>query len=98
MEKNVWQSCDPVYESRASFIKDMAEQIFNSLGISLSDAVNAFLYRSIDVGGFSFEMRQPRYNRDTEEAIEEARAIADGRIQSRRYTSVEELLDDLNKD
>lgn len=79
-------------------VKSTAEEVFGNLGLSLTDAINAFLVCSIAVGGFPFEMKQPRYNRDTEEAIEEARAIADGKIQSRRYTSVEELFDDLNKD
>ena len=76
-------------------IKQTAEEIFNSLGLTLTEAVNVFLYRSIAEGGFPFEVKQPRFNKEMEEADEEARAITSGEIESKGYTSTEELFSDL---
>lgn len=33
-------------------------------------------------GGLPFEMKQPRFNRETEEAISEARDMASGKIEA----------------
>ena len=41
-----------------------------------------------------FEVRQPRYNAETEAAIEETRKIMDGSIPAKRYTSVDDMFND----
>ena len=38
--------------------------------------------------------RSPRYNAETEAAIEEARKIMDGSIPAKRYTSVDDMFND----
>lgn len=46
-------------------IKAQAAEVYAHWGMSLSDAINAFLVKSIDVGGLPFDMRSartPRYN------------------------------------
>ena len=46
-------------------VKAQAADIYAHWGRSLSDAINAFLVKSIDVGGLPFDMRvstRPRYN------------------------------------
>ncbi len=43
-----------------SDIKRDAKQIYSNWGLSLSDAINIFLVKSIEVGGLPFEMRKPR--------------------------------------
>ncbi|MEC4176816.1 type II toxin-antitoxin system RelB/DinJ family antitoxin [Adlercreutzia sp. R7] len=46
-------------------VKAQAADIYAHWGMSLSDAINAFLVKSIDVGGLPFDMRvsaRPRYN------------------------------------
>ena len=43
------------------------------------------------VGGLPFEVRQPRYNAETEAAILEARGIMDGSIEAKSYASVAEM-------
>lgn len=46
-------------------VKAEAAEVYAHWGMSLSDAINAFLVKSIDVGGLPFDMRassKPRYN------------------------------------
>ena len=76
-----------------------AERLFSTFGITTSDAVNMFLRQSLLVGGLPFELRwPPRYNAETEAAIEEARAIMDGRASAKVYASVAEMNADLDGD
>ena len=49
-------------------------------------------------GGLPFEMRQTRYNAETEAAMQEARDIASGKIKAKRYSSVDEAFRDLGID
>lgn len=55
-------------------IKAQAQELFASLGMDVSSAVNVFLRQSIAFGGIPFTIRQPRYNAQTEKAIREAHA------------------------
>ena len=76
--------------------KSSAEKLFASFGITITDAINIFLRKSIMEGGLPFEVKQPRYNIETEAAMQEARAIMSGQIQTKKYTSARELFDELN--
>ncbi|MEE0043749.1 type II toxin-antitoxin system RelB/DinJ family antitoxin [Ellagibacter isourolithinifaciens] len=60
-------------------VKSDAESIFASLGMSLTEAINVFLHKSIMEGGLPFDVRQPRYNATTEAAMREARDIMGSR-------------------
>ena len=44
------------------------------------------------------EMRQPRYNAETEAAIREAKQIAVGTIPMKTYDTVQELFEDLDSE
>ncbi|GHU93826.1 hypothetical protein AGMMS49974_02180 [Deltaproteobacteria bacterium] len=48
------------------------------------------------VGGLPFEMKQPRFNAETEAAIRETRDIATGRVGSKGYASARELFEALD--
>ena len=76
--------------------KSGAEQLFSRFGITVTDAVNIFLRQSLMVGGLPFEMKQPRYNAETEAAMREAEAIASGRISAKSYSSARELFTELD--
>ena len=76
-------------------VKAQAEDVFSSFGISIADAINIFLHASIMEGGFPFQPKQPRYNKETLLAIQEARAIMDGRMEAKRYPSLSALLKDV---
>ena len=79
-------------------IKEQAESVFKNLGISVSDAINVFLHASILAGGFPFQPRQPRYNSETLLAFQEARDIMAGKIEAKRYSSLADVLEDLDSE
>lgn len=68
-------------------IKAEAESIYGSLGMTLTEAINIFLHKSILEGGLPFDVRQPRYNSETEAAIREARDILAGKMPTGSYDS-----------
>lgn len=78
-----------------SEIKALAEALYASFGLTLSDAVNMFLNVSVMEGRLPFELKQPRFNSATEAAIREAEDIAEGRREGRTFKNVEELFADL---
>lgn len=45
-------------------------------------------------GGLPFEMKQPRYNAETEAAMQETRAIISGQIQAKQYSLAHELFEE----
>lgn len=77
-------------------VKAKADAVFSSLGISVTDAINVFLHASIMEGGFPFQPRQPRYNRETVTAMQEARDIMAGKVEAKRYSSLNALLADMD--
>ena len=76
-------------------IKADVEKLFSSFGITVSDAVNIFLRKSLMEGGLPFDVKQPRYNAETEAAMQEARNIAAGMVPAKRYANAKELFEDL---
>jgi DNA-damage-inducible protein J len=68
-----------------------AERLFANFGITVTDAINMFLHQSLMVGGLPFDLRRPRYNAETEAAIQEARDIIAGKTQAAVYASVAEM-------
>lgn len=76
--------------------KSSAEELFASLGITITDAINIFLRKSIMEGGIPFEVKNPRYGRETELAMEETRAIMRGEISTKAYSSAKELFEELD--
>ena len=76
--------------------KQGAEKLFSAFGITISDAVNIFLRQSLMVGGLPFEMKQPRYNKATETAMQEARDIISGKIKTKKYSSADDLFTELD--
>ena len=77
-------------------IKAQADAVFSSLGISVTDAINVFLHASIMEGGFPFQPKQPRYNRETVMAMQEARDIMAGKVEVKRYSSLNDILADID--
>ena len=46
-------------------VKEKASEVYARWGLSLSDAINVFLVKSVEVGGLPFDMRaeKPSYDR-----------------------------------
>lgn len=76
-------------------VKARLEELYSSFGISVTDAINIFLHASLMEGGFPFQPKQPRYNKETMEAIQETKDILAGKIKTKSYATVEEMIEDL---
>lgn len=76
-----------------SNLKEQVEALFSSLGLTLEEAITLFLEASVLQGGIPFPLEQPRYNEQTELALEEARDILSGKLQH-SSNSVDELIED----
>ena len=80
-----------------SDIKVQANELFSSIGLDMSTAVNLFLYQCVLRGGLPFAVEKPRYNDATIEAMAEALRISrDPNVKS--YQSMDELKKDLMGD
>ena len=77
--------------SMDSDIKKQCEAMYSELGINLTTAINVFLRQSLRVGGFPFDVRMEKPNKETIAAMLEAERIAhDSSV--KRYSDVEEAL------
>ena len=78
-------------------IKEQANNLFASLGMDLSNAVNIFLRQCILRGGLAFAEEIPQYNQATLDAMAEARRISrDPDVKG--YTSMADLKAALESD
>ncbi len=76
-------------------IKKEANEIFNALGIDMSSAINMFLHQCILRGGLPFSVEIPNYNKETIDAMIEAKKISsDPNVKS--YSSMDDLMKELN--
>ncbi len=76
-------------------LKQESQRLFESFGLSLSTAVNMFLRQAVREQAIPFRVGEPFPNAETIKAIEDAR---NGIGLSRGFTSVSELMEDLDAD
>lgn len=76
-------------------LKQQAQELFESFGLSLSSAINMFLRQSVREQAIPFRVGNPIPNSETIRAIESAR---NGIGLSRGFSSVSELMEDLDAD
>ena len=77
--------------------KTQAVKLFNALGMDMSEAVNIFLRQCILRGGLPFNVEMPHYNKETLDAMTEAKKISrDPDVKG--YTSMKKLKEALEKD
>ena len=76
-----------------SDIKNNAKKIFAELGMDLTTAVNIFLRQSIREHGMPFELKLRVPNDETVEAI---RQVNNKEDLSKPFSSISELMEDLN--
>lgn len=75
-------------------VKQRAEETLNDLGLSITEAINVFLNQVILNDGIPFEIRKPRYNRETIQAIEDTK---NGKNLSKTFDRVDEMFEELDK-
>ena len=74
-------------------VKSDVERIYSRYGMSITDAINVFLYTSRIVGGLPFDLRPSTPNINTLEAIREGdKIIKSGKT---RFANADEMLQDL---
>lgn len=56
--------------------REQANELFKDLGTDMSGAVNIFLKQCVLTDSIPLKIKKPRYNEETEEAIDEARRIS----------------------
>ena len=80
-----------------SEIKRQATELFSTLGLDMSSAVNLFLYQCVLRGGLPFSVEIPKFNKETLNAMAEAIRISnDNSVKG--YTSMDELKRSLMED
>lgn len=80
-----------------SDVKREASALFATIGLDMSTAVNLFLYQCVLRGGLPFNIEMPNYNKETIQAMMEAKKISsDPSIKG--YSSVEEALKALKEE
>ena len=76
-------------------LKEQSQALFESLGLSMSTAINMFLRQAVREQAIPFRVGKPLPNLEPLRAIEDARK---GIGLSRGFSSVAELMEDLNAD
>lgn len=77
-------------------LKDVAEELFNELGLSLSAAFNIFVRQSLRERAIPFTITEITPNQETVNAMLEAKRIArDPNV--KKYSDVEEALEELKR-
>ncbi len=75
-------------------VKERAEETLKDLGLSITDAINVFLNQVILHDGIPFEIKKPRYNKETLQALED---VKNKRNLSKAFDSVDEMFEELDK-
>lgn len=79
-----------------SDVKAQSEALYRELGVNLTTAITVFLKESLRVGGFPFDVRLSKPNKETVAAMMEAEGIAhDPSV--KKYADVEEALAELKR-
>ncbi|KAF5056991.1 RelB antitoxin [anaerobic digester metagenome] len=79
-----------------SDVKKDCKALYNELGVNLTTAINVFLRQSLRAGGFPFDVKLDRPNKETIATMLEAERIAkDPTVKG--YTDLDELFADLKK-
>ena len=75
-------------------VKQKAEQTLRELGLSITEAVNVFLNQVILNEGIPFEIKKPKINKETIQAMEDTK---NGKNLSKTFDNVDEMFEELDK-
>lgn len=76
-------------------VKADVEAVYAQYGMSITDAINVFLYTSRNVGGLPFDLRPSVPNAETLEAIEEVKRMKADPSLGKAYTDVDKMMEEL---
>ena len=72
-----------------------AEKLFARIGLTMSEAVKYFLRASLKYDYLPPGIEEANFSEETLAAMQEAEDIISGKVQAKRYTSVEEMVRDI---
>lgn len=75
-------------------VKEKAEKTLDSLGLSITEAINVFLNQVIFHQGIPFKIEIPMYNKETMKTIEE---IQREQGVSKTFDTVDEMFEELDE-
>lgn len=78
-------------------VKEEATNLFNSLGLNMSTAINMFLKRAIYERGIPFEVKQ-KPSKELMDALQELDYMEKHPEEYKVFHNVQELMEDLNND
>ena len=79
-------------------LKKEVEKTLNDLGMNIADAVTVFLKQVVLTESIPFEIKKPKYNKETIEAIKEALEMIKNPTNYKTFNSVDELMEELNSE
>ena len=79
-------------------LKKDVEETLNDLGMNIADAVTIFFKQIVMTESIPFIIKKPRLNKDTIEAIKEAKEMINNPENYKSYSNIEELMEDLNSE
>lgn len=79
-------------------LKKDVEETLNDLGMNIADAVTIFFKQIVLTESIPFIIQKPKYNKETLEAINEAKEMLKTPNKYKSYDTVEELMEDLNSE
>ena len=77
-----------------SNVKKEATDVLTELGLSMSSAINLFLKQVVKKNGIPFEIKKPKYNKATIQALEDTK---NQKNLSKTFNNVDEMFEELNK-
>lgn len=80
-----------------SDLKREANALFSQLGLTMSSAINIFLYQVVLHGGLPFDVTEPNYKKEVLEALEECRRLSKDKSHP-GFDNVEDLIKSLESD
>ena len=75
-------------------VRQKAEETLKDLGLSITEAINVFLNQVILNDGIPFEIKKPKFNKETIQAMEDTK---NGKNLSKTFDSVDEMFEELDK-
>lgn len=79
-------------------LKKEAEKTLNDLGMNVADAVTIFLKQVVLTESIPFEIKKPKYNDETLDAIKEALEMIKNPENYKSFNNVDELMEELNSE
>lgn len=79
-------------------IKERVEKILESLGMTSAEAINIYLRQIIINSGIPFEIKNPKFNEEMENAIKEAEEMEKNPENYKSFETVEDFMEDLHNE